>query len=80
MPCDGAHIPSDLIGHLAGPAVTALRQSEACHRDVIFNVDRFPDAVPVPAFGPRMVCTCCGMMGPMLARSGPQHRPSRAWR
>ena len=27
------------------------------------NVDRFGDAVPVPAFGPRMVCTRCRIIG-----------------
>jgi hypothetical protein len=28
----------------------------------VLNVDRFGDEVPVPAFGPRMVCTCCGII------------------
>ena len=27
------------------------------------NVDTFGDGVPVPAFGPRMVCTSCGIVG-----------------
>ena len=27
------------------------------------NVDAFSDAVSVPAFAPRMVCTCCGIVG-----------------
>jgi hypothetical protein len=27
------------------------------------NVDGFDDKVPVPAFGPRMVCTSCGIIG-----------------
>jgi hypothetical protein len=27
------------------------------------TVDAFDDAVPVPAFGPRMVCTVCGIIG-----------------
>jgi hypothetical protein len=30
---------------------------ELCHHEAVLNVDRFSDAVPVPAFGPRMVCT-----------------------
>jgi hypothetical protein len=30
---------------------------------VVFNVDAFPESAPVPAFGPRMVCTGCGMIG-----------------
>ena len=27
------------------------------------SVDAYPETVPVPAFGPRMVCTGCGMIG-----------------
>jgi hypothetical protein len=27
------------------------------------NVDAFDDAIPVPAFGPRMVCTGSGIIG-----------------
>src|SRR5260370_40473256 len=27
------------------------------------NVDAFGDAIPVPAFGPRMVCTSYGIIG-----------------
>jgi hypothetical protein len=27
------------------------------------NVDAFGDAIPVAAFGPRMVCTGCGIVG-----------------
>jgi hypothetical protein len=35
----------------------------ACHRSVRFNVDTYADDVPLTAFGPRMVCTRCGMIG-----------------
>ena len=34
-----------------------------CHRQALMNVDAFNDATPVPAFGPRMVCTSCGIVG-----------------
>jgi hypothetical protein len=34
-----------------------------CHRNAVVNVDRFDDAVPVPSFGPRMMCTGCGIIG-----------------
>jgi hypothetical protein len=30
---------------------------------VSVNVDRYADHLPVPAFGPRMVCTGCGFIG-----------------
>jgi hypothetical protein len=35
----------------------------ACHHEAIINVDNYADAVSVPAFGPRMVCTVCGAIG-----------------
>jgi hypothetical protein len=37
------------------------------------NVDTFDDAIPVPAFGPRMVCTSCGIIG-AFARPNWQER------
>jgi hypothetical protein len=36
---------------------------ELCHHEAVMNVDAFGDAVPVPAFGPRMVCAGCGIVG-----------------
>ena len=35
----------------------------ACHHEVVFGVEDYPDDMPVPAFSPRMVCTRCGMIG-----------------
>jgi hypothetical protein len=35
----------------------------ACHHEAVIDVEVWPDHVPVPAFGPRMVCTRCGIMG-----------------
>jgi len=40
----------------------------------VLNVDGYGDAVPVPAFGPRMVCTSCGIIG-AFARPNWQERP-----
>jgi hypothetical protein len=45
------------------------------HHEAVLNVDRFGGDVPVPAFGPRMVCTSCGIIG-ALARPNWQERPS----
>jgi hypothetical protein len=39
---------------------------DLCHHEAVFNVDRYGDAVPVPAFGPRMVCTRCLPLGAIL--------------
>jgi hypothetical protein len=29
----------------------------------VINVDGYGEGVAVPSFGPRMVCTCCGIIG-----------------
>jgi hypothetical protein len=34
-----------------------------CHHDGVFSADVWQDAVYVPSFGPRMVCTRCGIVG-----------------
>jgi hypothetical protein len=34
-----------------------------CHYRAILSTDPWPDHVPVPLFGPRMVCTRCGIIG-----------------
>jgi hypothetical protein len=36
---------------------------ELCHHEAVMNVDAFDDAIQVSAFGPRMVCTVCGIIG-----------------
>ena len=48
---------------------------ELCRHDAVVNVDGYGDAVPVPAFGSRMVCTCCGVIG-AHARPNWQERPA----
>jgi hypothetical protein len=45
-----------------------------CHHDALLDVGGYPDSVPVPAFGPRMVCTSCGLIG-ADARPNWQERP-----
>ena len=49
---------------------------ELCHHAPVMNVDGYDDAVPVPAFGPRMVCTSCGIIG-AFARPNWQERPTQ---
>jgi hypothetical protein len=45
------------------------------------NVDAFSDAVSVPAFAPRMVCTRCGIVGadarPNWQEQSAQREPDR---
>jgi len=34
-----------------------------CNHEAILDVSSYVDDVPVPAFGPRLVCTVCGAIG-----------------
>jgi len=34
-----------------------------CHHEAVLDVSTYADDLPVPAFGPRMVCTVCGAIG-----------------
>jgi len=36
---------------------------ELCHHEAMLPADRWGDAVLVRAFGPRMVCMVCGIVG-----------------
>jgi hypothetical protein len=47
-----------------------------CHHRAIMNAEPWPDHVPVPTFGPRMVCTCCGITG-ADARPNWREQPAR---
>jgi hypothetical protein len=47
-----------------------------CHHRAILSADPWPDHVPVPTFGPRMVCTRCGIIG-ADARPNWHERPAR---
>jgi hypothetical protein len=53
-------------------AVTCL----LCHHQAMLAADEWPDHVPVPSFGPRMVCTGCGIIG-ADARPNWSERPNR---
>ena len=48
-----------------------------CHHEAALDVDDHDGAVPVPSFGPRMVCTCCGIIG-VDVRPNWIERPARA--
>jgi hypothetical protein len=34
-----------------------------CHHQAVLSADPWPDHLPVPTFGPRMLCTRCGIVG-----------------
>jgi len=46
------------------------------HHQAVLAVDAWPDCVAVPFFGPRMVCTSCGIIG-ADARPNWSERPVR---
>jgi hypothetical protein len=43
---------------------------QLCHHESVMNADAFDGAIPMPAFGPRMVCTSCGIVGADARRIG----------
>jgi len=64
------------LGNMHRPGVRSLAVACAiCHHEAIFSVEPWPDSVPVPTFGPRMVCARCGIIGanarPSYHRNGP---------
>ena len=51
---------------------------ELCHHEAVLNVDGYGDAVPVPAFGPRMVRTSCGIVGALARPKWQERAPSES--
>jgi hypothetical protein len=52
------------LGNMRANGVRSLDVSYwQCHHRAILSADPWPDHVPVPSFGPRMVCTRCGIIG-----------------
>ena len=47
-----------------------------CHHRAIMSADPWPDHVLVPSFGPRRVCTRCGIIG-ADARPNWREQPQR---
>jgi hypothetical protein len=52
------------LGNMRSLGVRSLGVScELCHHAAVLSVEPWPDHVRVPTFGPRMVCTRCGIIG-----------------
>jgi hypothetical protein len=52
------------LGNLRANGVRSLDVTcSLCHHRAILSADPWPDDVPVPSVGPRMVCTWCGIIG-----------------
>ena len=65
------------LGNMRANGVRSLDVScWLCHHRAILSADPWPDHVPAPSFGPRMVCTRCGIIG-ADARPNWQEQPQR---
>jgi hypothetical protein len=65
------------LGNMRAQGVRSLSVScGLCHHHAVLAVDCWLDDVPVPSFGPRMVCTGCGIVG-ADARPNWLERPER---
>jgi hypothetical protein len=48
-----------------------------CNHSATCDVSAYPDCVPVPFFGPRMVCTVCGAIGADARPNGTRETSKR---
>ena len=76
--------PPMTLGNMRANGVRRLAIScWQCHHNTVFDVDCFSDDIPVPSFGPRMLCTYCGAIGcdarPNWADLGPRGGPPETW-
>ena len=66
------------LANMRAQGVRSLRVvCELCHHEAVLNVC-YGDAVPVPAFGPRMVCTSCGIAGAFARPNWQERTPSES--
>ena len=78
--------PAMTLANMRANGIRALAVScTICRHAALLNVDRFADSVPVPAFGPRMVCTGCGIIGADARPNWTERAPAesltgRQWR
>jgi hypothetical protein len=74
------------LANVRGQGVRSLWvKCELCHHEAVVNVDAYAETVPVPAFGPRMVCTSCGIVGAFARPHWQERQPEesltgRQWR
>jgi hypothetical protein len=77
MPQNRYRGPPMTLANMRALGVRSLSVScWSCHHDAVLGVDAWPDNVPVPSFGPRMVCSSCGIVG-ADARPNWKDQPSR---
>jgi hypothetical protein len=78
MPTTRYRGPAMTLANMRANGVRSLAVTcQLCHREAAMSADAFDDRIPVPAFGPRMVCTSCGIVGADV-RPNWQERAERA--
>jgi hypothetical protein len=77
MPQSRYHGPPIDLRNMRDNGVRSISIScHLCHHTALLNVDAFAETVVVPSFGPRMVCTGCGIIGAEV-RPARKERPTR---
>ena len=67
------------LGNMRANGVRSLAVScHRCHHEGVVDTTPWPDDVPVPTFGPRMVCTSCGIVGADARPGGADSRRGEA--
>jgi hypothetical protein len=67
------------LGNMRENGVRSLAVScLLCRHEAVVDATPWPDDAPVPTFGPRMVCTRCGIIAPTPGRTGAISRSGRA--
>jgi hypothetical protein len=68
------------LGNMRENGVRSLVVScSLCHHEAVINAAPWPDHIPVPTFGPRMVCTRCGIVGADARRIWHDQRDGPRW-
>ena len=63
------------LGNMRQNGVRSLAVAcSICHHEAVISAERWPVSVPVPTFGPRMVCTSCGVVGADARPTWREHR------
>jgi hypothetical protein len=66
MDCAEVNAMAMTLGNMRANGVRTLAVycgGRSYHHEAVLDVSAYPDDMPVPSFGPRMVCTVCGAVG-----------------
>jgi hypothetical protein len=79
MPANHYRGPPMTLANMRHNCVRSLAvRCELCHHEAVINVDGYDEGVAVPSFGPRMVCTCCGIIGADVRPNWQERPPSES--